>query len=166
MKKVLLLLLIIGATFFTSCEIIRGPRPVGKWQTTHQYLKRTVDGSEAAKALREVEISADVPEAESYRLTFKRNGTGSGSWYAPDESGRYYFGFTWEKSDNSIFMRYAGETVILRTDDISAESLSWKVEESSARKLVLSIEWNSLVDGDSGGWSEHCLLRYTFSKAR
>jgi hypothetical protein len=185
MKNLLLIVAALGVMLFTSCEEevkeeqkeevkeeqkSPKPFPVGTWHTTHQYFKRTTNAPEDVHAQkREKEASANVTEAESYQLTFKDGGTGSGSGFVPDGKRRYSFGFRWKLSDDRIDVYGAGfyPAIVFRTEDYFADRFSWILEESSADRMVLFTEWYTLVDSIyGGGWEEHGVCRYTFERVK
>lgn len=82
--KELLLVVVAGISFLTSCE--KEPN-MNVWRTTHQYFSLEVDGPENVKERREQESSVTVTDAESYKLALKEDGTGYGSGIRHDGNG-------------------------------------------------------------------------------
>ncbi len=143
MKKLSLLLVFVGLALFSSCEkeSKEKPFPIGTWRTTHQYFNLTVNDDaypETIKEMREREESIVVPEAESYRLTFKEDGTGYGSGVHPDENERYDFHFTWELSGGSL--------------SITATEPDAGVFYDS--RIPIDMDWNALLEVGESAWSE------------
>jgi hypothetical protein len=183
MKKILLGFAIVFA-FLTSCENeLKGPAPIGAWRTTHQYFSRTIAGAgpyqEALSEILARETSVDVSEQESYRLTFRDNGTGSGSGFVPEINWRWDFNFTWKLSDNEITVRGNGswergyDTVFVWPEGPRAEWIKWEIESSTANEMVLVMEsWRDVDDFDGSTigipipWTEIHTYRYTFEKVK
>lgn len=138
---------------------------VGTWHSTHQEFKRIVEKAYPAElnAERSKETSVDTTEEDEYRLSFKEDGTGSGSGLAYGGK-RCDFGFTWKLSDDLIDMSSVGPTAIVLPELGSSERRGWTVEEFSADKMVLSVKWTLLVDTTTGGWWEDNTVRYTFER--
>ncbi len=165
----------VGIAFFVSCdkEPKEDPKPfpIGSWQTTHQHFVRIVNNAypelETIKEMRETETSNAIAEADSYRLTFNEDGTGSGSGVLPDGTGRYDFDFTWELSDGELTITgtqsgnedvhvfYFGytspdiintnfnnvniwEDMVWKESVTPMEKVYWEIEESSVDNMVLS----------------------------
>ncbi len=188
MKK-FLFVTAVGFALFASCEEEPQEKPEEPkdpyWRTTHQYVSVTVNDDafpwffEEIKELREFETSIEVTEAESYQLSFKEDGTGSGSGVRRDGVGRYNFDFTWQLSDTGplylpqlpdekwltlteIGDGYGG--MFFTYDRIARDRIVWRVEEFTNTKMVLSFIHLLHVDREHDGWMETHTYRYTFEK--
>jgi hypothetical protein len=170
MKKLLLIFAAIGIVFFTSCE---KESDECAWRTTHQYFSLKVDNPENYPEdfidNIEQEISKDVSKAESYRLSFNKDGTGRGSGVRHYGAGRYDFDFEWEKSDTEISFTEIGDGyggIFFTYDWTALENISWEIEEYSANKMVLEMTRWAIVDGEERAWAETHTYRYTFEKVK
>jgi hypothetical protein len=199
MKKLLLLFATVGISLFASCdkepEEDPKPFPIGVWRTSHEYFNLTVaDGAhpEFLKAKREKEASGAVTEADSYRLTFNEDGTGSGSGIRYDAAGRYDFNFTWRLTDGylTVTMTESEYGCVLYSDRIVWEKLSpgaiisgeseiekcmdglkevlWMVEKSSTDDMVLATSYRATTTFTDVyiELDETHSFRYTFEKVK
>ncbi|MDR2913053.1 MAG: hypothetical protein LBV38_07205 [Alistipes sp.] len=190
MKKILLLVAVVGVTFFASCEekpeeSKQKPFPIGEWCTEHQYYSLTIDdvepssATEEIKRIREQETSGTVMDVESYQLTFNENGTGYGSGAHPDGTGRYNFSFTWRLSGDQlsisgsdgtgVFFRSVWYGEDIASGEVADENITWEIEESSTNNMVLSRLFSVkkfFNDYIYDSWEETHTYRYTFEKTK
>ncbi len=179
MKK---LLLITGLALLVSCKA-EPPEPPEEqfssvWRTTRHDFSIEVfsvvpaEFEERIKAEREVLSSVDVSEAEEYRLSFREDGTGVGSGFAPIEQSRYGFGFDWQSSDDKLTIIWDGNGSgfggVLYTEYIAAQGkVVWSIEEQTSQKMVLSFIGVLDMSGIEGSaWGETHILRYTFERVK
>jgi hypothetical protein len=103
-------------------------------------------------------------------LSFREDGTGTGSGFAPREQRRYDFGFTWQSSNDELTITLDGDGFggVLYTDQIRAQKkVVWSIEEQTSQKMVLSFLDYLDVDGiDGSAWGETHTCRYTFEKVK
>ncbi len=149
------------------------PILLGSWRTTHQEFTLEVTGAVPSSKLEEIKndreqhTSISVSNAESYRLSFKGGGKGSGSGVRHDGNGRFDFGFTWEISDG--FLSYV-ETksgyggVFIYHNGVALESMSWEIEMITPRKMVLKAVGGANLDAVDAFWTEIYTYRYVFEK--
>lgn len=141
------------------------PFPVGSWHTTHQYFSREVD-EDAPDDIEEkwnLEVYGAVVDAESYKLSFYEDGSGSGSAFDRENEWRFDFLFTWKLSDEWLSISEVdtgvGYGVFLTHLGATLERVNWEVESSSADRMVLS--WHEILMAE---WQETHTHRYTFEK--
>ena len=191
MKK---LLVIASVALFAACgkgPVEPQPPKESYWRTTHEYFCQTLEDShlypEKLVEAINVERSVEVSEEESYQLTFREDGTGSGSGVRLDGEGRFNFKFTWELSEDKpqgwttpaspdatwISMTEIGDGYggIFLTSALSAlENAVWEVEEYTDDRMVLSSQHLLLVDGSGEfldrAWEQTLVYRYTFEKVK
>lgn len=173
------------------------PFPIGSWRSAHNSFSLTVQDAvpSSLKEMRELETSGAVPEAKSYRLNFNEDGTGFGSGVLPDGTGRYDFEFNWQLSDNKFTItqtesEYEGifyfrlirfKDVVWNEDNTTVdeiiwedysyawEEVIWRIEESSAKEMVLSTSTRIQHGGPTGigiQLDETHNYRYTFEKVK
>lgn len=173
----LFLIVIMGIIIFVSCDKKphENEREISSWHTMQQDFSLTVDEvipyefTEKIKNERECDASVAVSEAESYRMTLKRDGTGYGSGIRRDNNGRYDFRFTWQITDGWLNIKESesGNGVFFTYDWVALEFVDWKIEESTADKMVLVFSLSSNVQAlDGSSWRESYTYRYTFVKDR
>ena len=150
-----------------GCEKESSPRVLSSWRSVHQYYREeSVDPKHPFSN----EMSTDVTDAESYKLTFYENGTGCGSCPRFDETGRFDFRFTWDVKEGQL-RTIADKGIVIKTYEggYRYTGVGWDMEECTHDRMVLSINtWNFVERGmgDPRPSETTSTYRYTFEKVK
>ena len=183
MKKCILFTAALSAALVVSCGT-EPPEPPEEqfaevWHTTNHYFEIEVVSvfpdffTEEIKLIRERVSSVDVSESENYRLSFREDGTGKGSWSHPVTKSQSPFEFQWQSTDGELSL--VGAWAFVKDDPHRSynnnDPIVWVIESRETDRLVLSTSYDILCDGfigdiDGIGWLEAVTFRYTFEKVK
>ncbi len=182
MKKCILFTAALSAALVVSCGT-EPPEPPEEqfaevWHTTNHYFEIEVVSvfpdffTEEIKLIRERVSSVDVSESENYRLSFREDGTGKGSWFSTVTKAQSPFEFQWQSTDSELSL--VGALVFVKDDPYRNyigqdyyDPIVWVMETRETDRLVLSTSYNVIFDGIDGiAWLEAVTFRYTFEKVK
>jgi hypothetical protein len=176
MKKLILLATVVCVAVLASCEAESGPEQfIGVWHTTQELVDVKIDGPvlPIVEAEREKVYTLTVTDENNYKLSFRADGTGTGSGVGgPFSDWQFRFNFRWQASDDKLTMTSIQDGLggyLLITDDYTTyfgDEIIWSIEERTDIKMVLSAKYLIWVDGEDDSWTEESVIRYTFERVK